>query len=378
MQHAHQTSLTPPQNVPLDGSVNDSPDTLFLMACDRFCDDNNDTPLSAPQFSEAFYLLIDEVSSETKQAVARAVANTPHTPRAIALYFAMESIDIAAPVLSRSKTFGQLDLLRILEATSVEHAQVIAERDDLGRTVIQRLYALQDQALDAKLEANDTIEHNIAEKSAPTMFAAIHGQLDLSSKTRATEEAKIEDAQAPQQSVSKSATHKLLKAAARGKRLNVEADTSDEPIIEFGDQSFGDAVERAARLGSRQSVGVLLTKFMQLELNTAFQVLEDKSGDTLAVALKSQNVIPEQANRILMLTFPPIGLSVQNAQRAIRFYDQITPEACESAVAQWPKAEKPSHEPVLADTQSTRAPRDTGHYHEGRSVHDKQDQRRSA
>ena len=373
MHYAHHTSSSQKPSLPSAGAPTESLDTLFLMACDRFCDDNNDSPLTAQQFSEAFYSLIDDVSLETKQAAARAVANTPHTPRPIALYFAMEPIEIAAPVLARSSVFGQLDLLRILEATGLEHGEIIAERDDLGRTVIERLYSRQDEALDAKLEVNDSIGRNHEMKSANKMFATIHGQLDLSAKTEVSDAAP-----APVQSVSKSASHKLLQAAARGKRLEIEADMPNEAAVEIGDKDFGDAVEHAARLGSRQSVGVLLTKFMQLDLNTAFQVLEDKSGDTLAVALKSQKVPPEQTNRILMLTFPQIGLSVHNAERAIRFYNQITVAACEIAVAQWPKAEKPQHEPALTDTRPLRAPRDTGRYENGNTIEHVQDVRRSA
>ncbi len=343
------------------------------MACDRFCDINNEDPLTASQFSEAFYLLIDDVSSQTKTAAARAIANTPHTPRAIALYFAMESIDIAAPVLARSATLGQLDLLRIVEAKGSEHAEVISERDDLGRTLISRLYSLQDEALDAKLEVNESVATNYEAKSANALFATIHGQLELSVKTETAS-----DEETSGQTVSKSATHKLLQAAARGKRLDVAADQSEDAIVEIGDQNFGDSVERAARLGSRQSVGVLLTKFMNLDLNTAFQVLEDKSGDTLAVALKSQNVSPEQSNRILMLTFPQIGLSVHNAQRSMNFYNQITMAACENAVAQWPKAAKPVHETVLTDTQKIKTPRDTGRYQKGGSAENVREERRSA
>ena len=373
MHQAHQNLASSSPNLPLGTPVADDCDTLFMMACDRFCDSNNEDPLTANQFSEAFYLLIDDVSSETKQAAARAVANTGHTPRAIALYLAMETINIAAPVLARSTILGQLDLLRIIEAKGAEHAEIIAERDDLGRTIIERLYALQDEALDAKLEVNESVASNYEEKSVDTMFATIHGQLDLS----ATPITSLED-KAPEQLVSKSASHKLLQAAARGKRLDIDAEQTDDAIVEIGDQNFGDSVERAARLGSRQSVGVLLTKFLNLELNTAFQVLEDKSGDTLAVALKSQHISPEQSNRILMLTFPQIGLSVHNAQRSMQFYDQITIAACESAVAQWPKAAKPTHEPVLTDTQPIKTPRDTGRYQDGQSVEHVQDERRSA
>lgn len=331
-----------------------------MMACDRFCDPNSEKQLTVSQFKEAFLQLIDEVSLETKQAVARAIAHTPHTPRLIVLYFAMEPVSISAPILVHSPILGQLDLLRIVESKKGEHAELISERTDLGRTVIERLYALKDASLDTKLTENATIATNHENKSAEKMFASIHGQLDMSAVIKKTEHAPVAE-----QTISKSASHSLLEAAARGKRLDTETTDGFEaskPDKVAKNQDIGEALEHAARLGSRHSVGVLLTKYLGLELNTAFQVLEDKSGDTLTVALKSQHVSAEQCNRIIMLTFPQVGLSVQNAKRSMNFYSSVSQAACEQAVSQWPKQSKAVHEKVLSDTKSDKTPRETATY----------------
>ncbi len=74
-----------------------------------------------------------------------------------------------------------------------------------------------------------------------------------------------------------------------------------------------------------------------LHAQTAHQVLADKSGDTLAVFLRAADVSAAQANRIQMLAQPVIGLSVQNAARAARFYATLSKESCLTAIEQWPK-----------------------------------------
>ncbi|MEE9315127.1 MAG: hypothetical protein V3V02_10805, partial [Rhizobiaceae bacterium] len=100
---------------------------------------------------------------------------------------------------------------------------------------------------------------------------------------------------------------------------------------------FGNAFEKAAQTRSHQAMIVLMQKQAELHAETAHQILVDKSGDTMAVFLRAAGVDDAQANRIQLLAQPAIGLSVQNATRAIKFYAQLKLETCQHAVSQWPK-----------------------------------------
>ncbi|MEM1039792.1 MAG: hypothetical protein AAGI12_10030 [Pseudomonadota bacterium] len=176
----------------------------------------------------------------------------------------------------------------------------------------------------------------------------------------------------------------LMQAAARGGRLEpvqvvaspgADAAANDGPKPEVQPdttvpenvaatkndaESFAIALQKAASRGNRQAMVQLIQSFFGLSLETCHQIFEDGDGDTLSVLLKSADVDAAAANRISLLVFPAIGLSVHNASRSIRYYSQLEQQACLEAVGQWPKAVRrleeatgnktPQHAPYLADT----------------------------
>ncbi|MEL6947116.1 MAG: hypothetical protein AAFO73_05715, partial [Pseudomonadota bacterium] len=133
---------------------------------------------------------------------------------------------------------------------------------------------------------------------------------------------------------------------------------------------FAANMQKAASRGNRQTMASLMQDRFGLSLETCHQVFEDTTGDTLAVLLRSIDVDSAAANRILLLTFPAIGLSVHNAGRAIRYYASLSMETCKEAVAQWPKAvsggqvaQTAVHQPYVSDADGGRR-----HFHASRSL----------
>ncbi|MEO0546351.1 MAG: hypothetical protein AAF035_05335 [Pseudomonadota bacterium] len=139
-------------------------------------------------------------------------------------------------------------------------------------------------------------------------------------------------------------------------------ETVPEPVAstEIDADSFAIALQKAASRGNRQAMVHLIQNHFGLSLETCHQIFEDGDGDTFSVLLKSVDVDAAAANRILLLVFPAIGLSVHNASRSIRYYSQLEQNACQEAVGQWPKAVRrleastrnktAQHAPYLADT----------------------------
>ncbi|MEL6751796.1 MAG: hypothetical protein AAFO70_06925 [Pseudomonadota bacterium] len=97
---------------------------------------------------------------------------------------------------------------------------------------------------------------------------------------------------------------------------------------------------------------------------TVLTVLEDESGDTLAVALKSMDIEAPQAHRIAMYTFPEVGLHVDNARRASAFYGRLEVKTSKQAVALWPR-----DEPEAPDTFERRRASEGVRTFGGESVH---------
>ncbi|MEP1206711.1 MAG: hypothetical protein ABJM29_07610 [Rhizobiaceae bacterium] len=364
---------------PMRVSEPQSKDDMLILATNRFCDFDTHNRLSLDQFSEAFNLLIGQVSSATRQIVSRRLGHYPFTPRSAALYLALEPINVALPVLAHCQTLGQLDLLRIMDRTDIEHARAIATRLDIGPSLIRQLKSLPDDEVQIALEENDALLGNLETRSADALFAEIdarevqtaldadlgevlaisHPDADAERLAEETRTQRTEvtppplapteplESQGPDVPLNE-AEHALLAAAGRGSRF--EMPPMAKPMA--NDFHFGDAFEKMARAHSHQGMAVLMQKRFSLALDTAQQVLQDKSGDTLAVLLSAAEVQPAQANRIQILTHPSIGLSSHNAMRAMRFFAQLNSKSSLEAVEQWPKARDPEiqHQSVLEDS----------------------------
>ena len=296
-------------------------DGLLLMATERFCGETISNRLSNEQYKEAFYLLIGEVQIETKKRIAASICDCDYVPRSIAMYFALEPQHLSQSVLLTSKTLGQLDLLRIAEMKRGAHATLIAQRADIGPTLFRRLKELNIESVDAALAKNYFLPKNIKNKKPQDTFDLIDKQVRTSPP-------------AEKQNLS-NAENSLLAAASRGGRLTTQSHQEEASYLAFDD--FGQTFEQAVIRRSRQAMIVLMGKQAGISQQTANQILDDKSGDTLAVFLCSAGVGAAQANRIQLLNQPSIGLSVQNAMRAVRFYAELKKDTCVAAVDMWPK-----------------------------------------
>jgi len=246
-----------------------------------------------------------------------------------------------------------LDLLRIIDRMELDHARAIATRLDIGPSLIRHLKSIQDEEVQIALEDNDALMGNLETRSADSLFAEIDArelQSDLESElgavlevteleadTEKVPEPALDPTFEPEPAPLNAAEHALLAAAGRGSNLKMPPMAT--PME--NDFNFGDAFEKVARANSHQGMAVLMQKRFNLALDTAHQVLQDRSGDTLAVLLNAAKVKPAQANRIQLLTHPSIGLSSHNALRSVRFFAQLNSESSLNAVNQWPKAKDP-------------------------------------
>ena len=392
MQAALDQNLSEPRR-PMRVTDHQTKDDMLILATNRFCDLDTHSRLTMEQYSEAFNLLIGQVSKATRQIVARRLAHSSFTPRSVALYLAMEPISVAMPIVAHSEVLGQLDVLRIIDRMGLDHARAAAGRLDIGPSLVRALKELDDEQVMIALEDNDALLGNLEQRNVDALFAQIeNSQTEISlalanqrieqiAETEAELEEEIESPSLPETTILSEqqseilaestpatlpeattaplndAERALLAAAGRGNRTDLPA--MAQPME--NDFNFGDAFEKVARAHSHQGMAVLMQKRFGLSLDTAQLVLQDRSGDTLAVLLSAAEVPAAQANRIQLLTHPTVGLSSHNALRAVRFYAQLNTESSLAAVAKWPKAKDPkvTHQPQLEAGREQRFVTDT-------------------
>jgi len=352
---------------PVSTTQHQSRDELLMLATNRFCDVDTHTRLTVDQFKEAFYLLVGEASNVTKQMMARTLAHCDSTPRPIALYLSLEPLIISEPLLQYSTVLGQLDLLQIIQMKGADHAAIVAKRPDIGPSVVKSLKEFDDASVQDQLAANYALIEDAPQRSAAALFDKIDTiplkkvRAELNSKT---EIATTSEALPKTEERTKTETQ-LLQAAARGNRL--EQPVSQHLITpQINEFDFGDTFEKLAKSRSHQAMVVLMTKRFSLSQETGHRILLDETGSTLSVLLRAADVEDAQANRILLLVNPTIGLSVHNAMQAIRFYAKLKTESCLDAVSQWPKAEAinagSQHQTYLEDRAPQRALRQSNEY----------------
>ncbi len=366
----------------------------MLLATERYCHAEQYDRLTMRQYCEAFDILYPQIRKSTLQVVARSLASCSFAPRAVIMTLALEPVAVSRPILLQSQVLGQLDMLRIIDMCGKRHAVMIAERHDIGPTVIKRLLDMEVDAVNTALienpalvdKANSIAEREIADQKRETLEGKqVPGEVEAKSEAVETRNRIATADKQPDKEPLQDTMHimpadefeqrivqeletvpaaeaatDLLRAASRGSRLSDEMKRSlpamakaeaEKPIADLAG-----SLEKIAAAKSRQGMATLMAKASGFSLDTAFQVLEDTSGDTLAVFLKSHDIEPPVASRILMLTFPSIGLSTQNAMRAIRFYKTLEIESCREAVDQWPKDEPPkaTYQPYLEDAEGVR------------------------
>lgn len=91
---------------------------------------NNPRP-SAQQieaYKELFYQLADRLLPADRRLISTLVARSAFTPRAVALYLAQDSLDVAIPCLLYSPVLGEMDLKEIARKMGRSHGDVIAKR----------------------------------------------------------------------------------------------------------------------------------------------------------------------------------------------------------------------------------------------------------
>jgi uncharacterized protein (DUF2336 family) len=83
--------------------------------------------------------LIREVSRDIRRRLAVRLAEAPGTPRELAVLLANDEIDVASPILLKSRVLEDVDLIEIVRSRSRQHLLAIAMRRDLSTAVADAL-----------------------------------------------------------------------------------------------------------------------------------------------------------------------------------------------------------------------------------------------
>jgi uncharacterized protein (DUF2336 family) len=110
-------------------------DRLFRAAVSAFCSLTRPSRREIDQLEDLALPLFDAVSVESKRFVAAALSECAHPPAALVRRLSDETVDIAAPLLIRSRSLSDVDLIALIGRHGLPHARAIARRPNLNKAI---------------------------------------------------------------------------------------------------------------------------------------------------------------------------------------------------------------------------------------------------
>ena len=269
------------------------------------------------KFKELFYSLIDQTPVADKRQISIILARNVYTPRAIALYLAMEDAPTASPVLLYSPLINEVDIVTIASKCDVLALRVLARRDNITTSMARAIIARRDPSSVAILRQNPSVMNSDAAQLLPPL----EGRQATGSPRDRSEADPI-----PQHAAE--TRQEILNLAAKGGKLpgkrkhvtGIYTDSSGPP---------GDLL-KAAR--SRNKVEFFNALSAQLGIGPAHlkKFILDDSANSLSAALRALEVPTGVASQIMLLMDPDIGTSIEKLRLFMKKFDALDPTDCRS------------------------------------------------
>lgn len=115
---------------------------LFRAAVTAFASLTRPSRNEIAQLEDLTLPLYEHVSVEGRRFAAAVLSEVRNPPVALVRRLAEESVDIAAPLLLRSRALADVDLIALIGRHGLAHARVVARRQNLNSTIAQLVRAL--------------------------------------------------------------------------------------------------------------------------------------------------------------------------------------------------------------------------------------------
>jgi uncharacterized protein (DUF2336 family) len=304
--------------------------------------------------------LVREVSQDIRLKLSHRLADLPGTPRELAVLLANDEIDIASPILMRSRALQDTDLIEIIHHRSRQHILAVAMRRDLSMSVSDVL--VETGHSDVIMALLNNQEARISE----TTLAYI---VDQSKQIDEFQEPLVHRRDLPRALAVKMCY--WVSAAIRQfiiDKFQVDANDLDDtiqPILheqvasaeaEARPAEFLTPAEEAARaiktggkLTARLMIQTLrrgeipmfeamFAQAAELRLPLINRLLYEVGGNGIAVVARGLRLTREEFATIYLLTRrarPGLGGGAVDLGRALGFYDKVGTEAAMKVLERW-------------------------------------------
>ncbi|TPI32495.1 hypothetical protein FJW08_08650 [Mesorhizobium sp. B3-2-1] len=145
---------------------------LFRAAVSAFCSLTRPSRREIGQLEDLTLPLFDDVPVESRRYVAAALSECEYAPAALVRRLCEESVDVAAPLLIRSRAVSDIDLIALIGRHGLPHARAISRRKDLNPTIADLIRALERPTLVRVRDPEAAPAQSLAVKTKATADSA--------------------------------------------------------------------------------------------------------------------------------------------------------------------------------------------------------------
>lgn len=304
------------------------PERLFRAAVSAFCALTRPGRREITQLEDLTLPLFDLQSRETRRFAAAALSDAAQTSNQLIRRLCEEPVDIAAPLLIRSKTLSDIDLIALIGRHGIGHARAIARRDELHPSIA---------ALIRMIEAQHRTDDPTEESPMP-------------------QQARI-PAVAPSPSGERTAS--VMEPGAAAERMRDRLRTFMAPALKVNPTPT--ELETRQRVFARLKMTVLtgnpaffqtaLADALEIDFSLARNIAESGGYTSLAAALKALDLDDEQAFLITAAVFPNFFPHAESVRLFVERYQLMHREAARDMLRGW-RAESAARSFIRATPQA--------------------------
>ena len=262
------------------------------------------------QFAELFGPLFSQSSPEARRQAVAALSRCRTVPPTVVFFIASQPIATSAPFLASSPCLDDETLIAIARTQGAAHARAIVRRENLSPRVIDALVSLRQ---------------------------------DQPATTRASENAKVEDAASPSATAAHEAERRWREEELRQRIKALAAHVHRIHDDRLGLRTLSPVQEALLVRFARSRDGGMFASVLADSLSSsrwlAERILLDISGQQLATTLKALAMERTDAVRVLERFYPHLADPANETSRVELLWDSLDADECGRRVEAWRRAD---------------------------------------
>jgi uncharacterized protein (DUF2336 family) len=309
------------RHIAVKGKVHKS-ERLFRAAVSAFCALTRPARREILQFEELTLQLFGAQSKDSKRFAAAALSDAAEAPNALIHRLCDESVDIAAPLLIRSKTLSDIDLIALIGRHGLPHARAIARRDGLHPTISALIRALEAQQSRTPTETEEPIMLPERRPNRPALELVPLSTPAASVTTPAPQEASGVAAERMRDRL----RGFMVPAATIPPPSNTEAGNRERLFARL---------KMTALTGNPAFFQTALADALDIEFSIARDITSSGGYTSLIAGLKALSLNDERAFLITCAVFPTFFAHAESVRLFVERYQLMHREAALEMVRGW-------------------------------------------